>query len=243
MASSKLIDIKLLNLSVNDLELTYNLSLCLKKGERIGITGPSGCGKSTLVKSILSESAGSNSTYEKFKIDPKIKFSYIPQSSGLLPWFSLRKNFELFNCGFKYEDLISEFKLGAVLNSFPSQLSGGEYQRATVALSIVNKPDVVIADEPLTELDIANKWRILHYWSTLIHKYTSSLLLVSHDLETLIYLCDRILILSDKPSTIIKEIDVRTKQVRSIDFILSDEFLRTKKAILESTNGKTDHII
>ena len=90
------------------------------------------------------------------------------------------------------------------------------------------------ADEPLTELDIVNKWELLSFWSEKIEQSNATLFLISHDIDTLLYLCDRIIVLSDKPAQILNEFSVSVPHVRNIDFLVSESFVTSKKQLLES---------
>jgi NitT/TauT family transport system ATP-binding protein len=233
--SKIIIEIKDLNLYIDQVKLTSGLSFTLVEGDRLGITGPSGCGKSTLLKTIISRDFSHRTTFTKFEIDGSL-LSYMPQSNGLLPWFSVRKNFAIYSKEKQVSDdepTIKAFNLATNLDSFPHQLSGGEYQRAILASAIINQPKVFIADEPLTELDISKKWNLLFYWSSKIQDFNSSLILASHDLETLLYLCNTVIVLSDKPSKIKKIITVKTQHPRPLAFLLSDNFLEAKSELLE----------
>ncbi len=226
--------IKNLNLVIDNHNLLNQFSFDFLKGERVGLTGPSGCGKSTFIKSIINNSFPKKSTYDFFSNNSIIISSYIPQNNGLLPWFSLKKNLSIFSKDTSFtENVVEHFSLKNSLYNFPHQLSGGEYQRATLANALINKPDLYIADEPLTELDITNKWKLLSFWSKHILNTNASLLLVSHDIETLSYLCDRIIVLSDKPSIIIKEIVIYSQHPRNLDFLVSTEFIDAKKELLK----------
>lgn len=232
--SEPIIEIENLALNIEGHVLFSKFDLSLKLGERVGITGPSGCGKTTLIKSIIKNEFPEGSSKNKFTKNKNLIYSYAPQTNGLLPWFSLRKNLHVFKiCKDLYEATIDSFKIQKSLDNFPHQLSGGEYQRAVLASSIIYQPDFFIADEPLTELDITSKWGLLSYWSDKIKSSNSTLLLVSHDIETLIYMCDRIIVLSDKPSTIKREFYVSEKHPRQLDFLVSEEFINSKKLLLD----------
>jgi len=229
------IDIEHLKLKINEIDLLSDFSIKFLKGERIGITGPSGCGKSTLLKSIIRGILPKNSNANKFFKDTNVQYSYVSQSNGLMPWYSLKRNLDIFkNDEALYAETISKFKLNNCLNNFPHQLSGGEYQRSILASAIIHKPDVFFADEPLTELDIVNKWELLAFWSEKIKQSNATLILISHDIDTLLYLCDKIIILSDKPSQILSEFSINVPHVRDIDFLVSENFVTSKKQLLES---------
>ncbi len=232
-----MIQIENLFLKINGLSLLNDFNISLNLGKRIGITGPSGCGKSTFIKSIILNNFPKGSNYKIFKSDisdVNFKIGYIPQNSGLLPWFSLKKNLELFSSDDDLlQEIITNTELSYNLNSFPHNLSGGEQQRALLACSIALKPKLFIADEPLTEIDFSRKKDILNYWSKKIKEFNSSLLIVSHDIDTLLFMCDEIILLSDKPSEILKKIEINNKpHPRSFDIVLSEEMIDYKRKLI-----------
>jgi ABC-type nitrate/sulfonate/bicarbonate transport system ATPase subunit len=94
--SEKVIEIKKLDLKIKGNDLLSDFSITISEGERLGITGPSGCGKSTLLKSIVKGSFPNNSNMELFFKNKDFIYSYIPQVNGLLPWYSLQKNLDIF---------------------------------------------------------------------------------------------------------------------------------------------------
>jgi sulfonate transport system ATP-binding protein len=228
------LNISSLNLVIEEKQLLTNFCLQINKSERVAITGPSGCGKSTFLKSIITGKFPKGSSMESFEKSSKEKYAYTPQKEGLSPWFSLKKNISIFNRDSQLaEKIIDKFGLKTVQNNFPNQLSGGEYQRSTIALALISKPNFLIADEPLTELDLFNKWTMLDFVSNYIAENQATLLLASHDPDTLLYLSDRIIILSDRPSKIETEIKLSAKHPRSIDYLTSDEFNEAKKILLD----------
>lgn len=237
--AEKIFEVDNLNMVIKENNLLNAFSLKINKSERVGITGPSGCGKSTLIKSIISKKFPQGSTFKNVFYDYLINSSYIPQSHGLLPWYSLKKNLSIFSNDNAFTNkVVSMFNLQDILNNFPHQLSGGEYQRSMLANSLISNPDIYYADEPLTELDILNKWKLFLFWSEHIYNSQASLLLISHDIETLLYLCDRVIVLSDKPSFIIKELNINISHPRTIDFLVSDTFYQKKRELVYCINNE-----
>jgi ABC-type nitrate/sulfonate/bicarbonate transport system ATPase subunit len=227
-----LIDIIKLDLSIENQSLLKGFDFSISKGKRIGITGPSGCGKTTLLRSIISGKFPDNSEYDKFEIQNINRIGYLPQSDGLLPWFTVRKNLNIYS----YEssnanEIIKNLEIENCVDNFPNEISGGENQRALLCCSILSKPDLFIADEPLTEVDLEKKWKILEYWSKTISDSKASLILISHDVDTLTYLCDEIILLSEKPSRIIKTISNNTKYPRKQKDIVDS---KVRKEIFDS---------
>lgn len=211
-----LIDIRSANLCVGDRVLIRDLSLTLHRGMRIGLTGPSGCGKTTLLRSIVGRKLSVFSSAQRFDLNYS-RVGYVPQRGGMLPWFSLGRNLHILAppsadsvwC----EEVLDLMELSHVSNSFPDQLSGGESQRARLACAIVSQPVLCCADEPLTEVGLQQKWRLLERWSGEISRRNASLILVSHDVDTLIYLCDEIIILGgshNAPSGVVSRVEVIT---------------------------------
>ena len=240
MTTSPILKISSLNLNIETNKLLNNFSLEINKGERVAITGPSGCGKSTLLKSIIANKFPQGSLFKTFEKSISNKVAFVPQNNGLLPWFSLNKIFSIFSRDkFLENDIVEKFGMQNLLNSFPNQLSGGEYQRSLLATALVSKPNFLLADEPITELDLSNKWRLLEYLSKYLSQNQAALLLVSHDPDTLLYLSDKIIVLSDKPSNIITEIKLTSVHPRNIDYLTSVEFNNAKKILLEKVQSET----
>lgn len=236
---NSVLTISSLNLAIENKQLLANFCLQINGGERVAITGPSGCGKSTLLKAIISGKFPTGSSIEAIAKSSKENYAYAPQKEGLSPWFSLKKNISIFNRDNKFaEKVIEKFGLKSILSNFPNQLSGGEYQRSTLATALVSKPNFLIADEPFTELDLATKWGMLEFLSNYILENQATLLLVSHDPDTLLYLSDRIIILSDKPSKIETEIKLPTSHPRTIDYLTSEEFNDAKKILLDKISDR-----
>ena len=209
---SSLIHIYELQLSIDSKRLFSSFSLELKATDRIGITGPSGCGKTTLLRSIIQGQPPSSSIYAIFDV-PKTGISYVPQNGGLIPWFTLKRNLEFFfskangklNDRYLVENIVKEYGLEKCWENFPNNLSGGEYLRAVLACAAVTQPKIFIVDEPLTGVDTRMKWISLEALTKTITKNSAALLLVSHDVEILSYLCDEVIMLGNEPAQIIQK--------------------------------------
>lgn len=229
----ELLNIKGLNLKIENKVLLKNFNFSISRGIRIGITGPSGCGKTTLLRSIISGIFPNHSTVKSFDKTNINKIGYIPQSDGLLPWFTVKKILNVFvdNSISDINSFTKELDIENCINSFPNEISGGENQRVLLCCSIISKPDLFIADEPLTEIDLEKKWRILKYWSKIITDINASLLIVSHDVDTLTYMCDEIILLSDKPSTILKTIINKSSYPRNQNDLINSQI---RKEIYQS---------
>jgi NitT/TauT family transport system ATP-binding protein len=236
-----LVDIENLELRIQEKLLLSDFSLQQLGGKRVGISGPSGCGKTTLLRSIINGFPPKRSTLKKFKIYSKY-IAYVPQEAGLIPWFSLKKNLDFFlRKSFSKENsknntvqrIANEYGLESCINNFPNMLSGGEYQRAVLACATITKPKLFIVDEPLTEVDTLMKWTTLESFSTEIEQTSSSLLIVSHDVDILSYLCDEVIILGSKPVKIVLRHKLPGKHPKKRDDLTIGSLYEAREKLFE----------
>lgn len=179
--------------------------LNVEQGESVAILGPSGCGKTTFLR-VLSklERPSSGKVISNYR---KIGFAF--QEPRLIPWKNVEDNLK-FVCGDKkkIEEVIEKMKLGGFEGYFPINLSGGMRQRVNLARALVIKPDLLILDEPFFSLDLAIKVDIMKDIFFLHQREKFTMIAVTHDVKEALYLADRVLILSNRPSRILKEFKV-----------------------------------
>lgn len=237
------------NLSISfDKQLILNhIDFQIRKGEFVALLGPSGCGKSTILNilaGLLSKETGI------IKVDnQEIKglsdhFAYMPQSDLLLPWKTILDNVTLYgqiNHDSKAkENALKEFKtfgLDGYQNSYPNQLSGGMRQRAAFLRTALCKADILLLDEPFGALDVITRNDMQDWLLDLRKQYNRTTLLVTHDIDEALFLADRILILSHRPASILKEIDLSNVS-KSRDWLFEQGTL--KKEIFELLKGENN---
>lgn len=218
-----------MKLSIENLKLSFDnqlilndLSFGIQEQEFVTILGPSGCGKST----ILNILAGLIDDYSgTIKVDgQKIQgvsehFAYMPQDDLLLEWRTIVENVTLY--GKIHHDksakqkALAQFKtfgLEGYENAYPSSLSGGMRQRAAFLRTSLCQADILLLDEPFGALDVITRNDMQDWLLNLRKQYNRTTLLVTHDIDEALYLSDRILVLSNKPSVILKEIDLSKEQ-------------------------------
>lgn len=197
-----------------------NVSLDIQKGEILAIAGESGCGKSTLAKAIMklvqSNSGeillnGENVLNLKHNKDLK-KFYQKVQMIFQNPYSSLNPKMKIgeilkepliINTNLKKEEItkIVEEKIKKVgldksaLNLYPHEFSGGQRQRIAIARSLILNPEFIIADEPVSALDVSIQAQIINLLKQLKEDFNLTFLFISHDLSVIKYLSDRIAIM------------------------------------------------
>ena len=210
-------------LTLNDVCLTYHtlqgetnalshFNLMVEEGEFVGIVGPSGCGKTTilsLIAGILSPSSGSiildgGDTYS-------LKCGYMLQKDHLLDWRTIYKNIllgleirgRISSENLEYvDDLLNKYGLKEFKYSYPHQLSGGMRQRVALIRTLVLKPSVLLLDEPFSALDYVTRLSVCDDVHRIIKQEKKTAILVTHDISEAISLCDRVVVLTNRPATV-----------------------------------------
>jgi NitT/TauT family transport system ATP-binding protein len=119
--------------------------------------------------------------------------------------------------------LLDKVGLGAFRSKYPSQLSGGMQRRAELARSMINKPKVMILDEPFRGLDAMTKRLMQEYYANLYEEFRRTTFFVTTDIDEAIYLADRILIMSNIPTEVRAVIDVNLPRPRQVEDITESD--------------------
>ena len=211
-------------IGVDDLKLTYpngrgeretqiiaGVSLSVEQGQSLAIIGPSGCGKSSLLyilAGLVRPTSGRVTIAGDPVTRPRPDVALILQDTGLLPWKTVWQNatLGLMNglAGLKHiKRALRELGLEGMEHRYPSQLSGGEKKRVSLARALAQNARILLMDEPLAALDTLTREHtqnlILSLWKQ--HRFT--LVLVTHDIEEAVFLGQRIVALSQRPSHIV----------------------------------------
>jgi sulfonate transport system ATP-binding protein len=200
------------------------LELEIEAGEIIALVGPSGCGKSTLLRLISgldTRFSGHVQVGDREVRGPDPAVGVVFQEPRLFPWLTLTDN-----VAFGLPDrrsprarkLVREtldvVGLGQFADALPKQLSGGMAQRAALARALVTEPQVLLLDEPFNALDAFTRMRLQDHLLAAWSRYRPTLLLVTHDLDEAVYLADRVILLSDRPSRVADVIPVVPERPR-----------------------------
>ena len=196
-----------------------DITFDINKDEFVGIIGPSGCGKS----SILNIISGLDKDYTgNITINKNIKIAYMLQEDALFPWLTIMDNVllplkiknNLTKDNIEYaKNLLKKYDLYDFKDKYPSFLSGGMKQRVALIRTLTLKPDILLLDEPFSALDYQTRLKVSDDVYKIIKNEHKTALIVSHDISECISLCDRIIVLSKRPSIIkhIHEIKLENK--------------------------------
>ena len=236
-------------LADRELEVLRGINFDISPGEFVSIVGASGCGKSTLLRLIV----GLDQDYagdivldgERVKgtsLDRGIVF----QDHRLLPWMTVEQNIELalLNSGLSrarkkaiVDEHIKLVRLEGFERAFPKQLSGGMAQRAAIARALVNRPKVLLLDEPLGALDALTRLHLQRELQRIWMEHRTTVVMVTHDVEEAVYLSDRIVVMDSNPGRIRQVVSVPLPHPRDR---AAPVLRRSRDDILQQLAGTAD---
>lgn len=212
--------------------------------EILSLVGPSGCGKSTILNMIAGfelPSFGRITVSGEPVTGAGPNRMVVFQSPALFPWMTVLENitFGPRKRGFPREQYLPEAHryveavgLEHFTTHFPYQLSGGMRQRAQIARALLNRPEVLLMDEPFGALDsqtrLSMQELLLRVWS----EFHPTIMFITHDVEEAIFLGDRVCVMSKRPGRIKEEIEVPLPKPRTFHVLTTPEFVAIKDRVL-----------
>jgi len=216
------IESKLLRRQISKIKVLDNISFNINSGETVGLVGESGSGKTTIAKIIvrlIKPDSGSviidgkpENEYNRKELALKIQMIFQDPFASLNPRLSIKSilgeairiqkskenNKHISVTDEEIENLLVTVGLPKnILNNYPHQFSGGQRQRIAIARALAFKPKLIIADEPLSSLDVSIQAQILNLFLDLKNEFGLSYLFISHDLLLVSYFSDRVIVLKD----------------------------------------------
>jgi NitT/TauT family transport system ATP-binding protein len=213
------VEVRGLSHAFGELRVLEQLTLGAATHEVLGIVGPSGCGKSTLLELIAGlrePDAGSIDAAGATEPGRRLAHcAYMPQRDLLLPWYSALDNaaLALRNRGVgrsearrRAGELFARFGLAGFEHSHPGQLSGGMRQRVAFLRTLVAGKPLLLLDEPFASLDAITRGEMQEWLAAALSADPRTVVMVTHDVEEALYLCDRVAVLSARPGRLVAEL-------------------------------------
>ncbi|WP_035057598.1 ABC transporter ATP-binding protein [Andreprevotia chitinilytica] len=202
------------------LPVLENISLSIKPGEFVSIVGSSGCGKSTLLRLVIGlehDYKGEILLDGKKIVGTSLDRGIVFQEHRLFPWLTVEQNvgIGLLNAGLStaqknksVQEHIELVGLKGFETAYPYQLSGGMSQRVAIARALVNRPEVLLLDEPFGALDALTRTHLQQELQRIWEAEGITAILVTHDVEEAVYLSDRVVVMQPRPGRIKRIVDV-----------------------------------
>ncbi len=214
-----------------------DVSLVVQRGEFVCLLGPSGSGKSTLLRIIgglLSADRGTIELAGKPLLAPHPAIGFVFQGANLMPWRTVVENVLLpveVQQGTIANrdrtaalDLLELVGLQEFATAYPKQLSGGMRQRAVLARTLLQRPRLLLMDEPFGALDALTRERLNLELLRLYDEYDMTVLMVTHNIPEAVLLADRVVVLSERPGRVIANVPIDLPRPRAIPMVGSEHF-------------------
>ena len=236
------VEVRNLTKRFGDLTVLDGINFNIKEGELLAIVGPTGCGKTTFLNTLskLMPTTEGNIYINGEEADPKKhNLAYVFQEPTCLPWRTVRENvaygMEVKGVGkeeredraTKIMDLVG---LTSCADLYPNQVSASMMQRIAVSRAFAVNPDLLLMDEPYGQLDVKLRFYLEDELVNIWRKLNSTVLFVTHNIEEAVYVAERILVLTNKPTNIQAEIPVDLPRPRDL---LNPKFIELRKEVTE----------
>jgi NitT/TauT family transport system ATP-binding protein len=208
------------------------IDLDIAEGEFVCVVGPSGCGKSTLLRILAGlddYDAGVAALNGRDISGPSRDVGVVFQAANLLPWLTVRENVALpLRVGGHRRDgaedvdgLLAMTGLAEFAARYPYELSGGMQQRAGICRALVRDPRILLMDEPFGALDALTRERMNLELQRIWQASGKTVMLITHSISEAIFLADRVVVLSQRPGRVLRELAVDIPRPRNNDTIIS----------------------
>ena len=219
-----------------------NISFDVKKGEFLCVVGPTGCGKTTFLNTITrlyAPTAGEILINDEPVNLKKHNIAYIFQEYSTMPWLSVEENVA-YGLKIKHVDkqtikesvdeMLELVGLTDYRTYYPNELSASMLQRVVIARAFATKPEVLLMDEPYGQLDVELRFKLEDELIKIWERLGTTVIFITHNMEEAVYLSEKILVLSNKPTKIKKEFINPLPRPRSI---ADSEFINIRNQVTE----------
>ena len=218
------------------------INFTIKKGELLAIVGPTGCGKTTFLNCLskLMPATEGDILIDGQEANPKKhNIAYVFQEPTCLPWRTVRENVAY---GMEVKgvpkaereqrasDIMDLVGLSSCADLYPNQVSASMMQRIAVSRAFAVNPDLLLMDEPYGQLDVKLRFYLEDELVNLWQKLNSTILFVTHNIEEAVYVAERILVLTNKPTKVKAEIQVDLPRPRTL---IDPRFVELRRQVTE----------
>lgn len=240
MSEDAKVKVRGLTKKFGDLLVLDNISFDVKKGDFVCIVGPTGCGKTTFLNLLvkLLEPTEGQILIDNEPADPKKhNIAFVFQEPSAYQWLTVEENIQYGLKIKKYpHDVIEErtkeifeiLGLEPVRKSYPHELSASLEQRVVIGRAFALHPDLLLMDEPYAQMDIKVRYYLEDQVIKLWKQTGSTVIFITHNIEEAVYLSERCLILSNKPTTLKEEKEINLERPRNI---ASPEFIALREYV------------
>ncbi len=226
------------------------VNLEVREGEFLGIIGPTGCGKTTLLN-IIARMEQPTSGEVEFVGEKRTRalVSMVFQDPSLMPWRTVERNVPL-GPEFRKEPIplykrVAQFFLEMVRlldfsSAHPTELSGGMKQKAAVARALANDPEVILMDEPFANLDAQARLLLREEVVSIWEREKKTIVLVTHNIEEAVMLCDRVAVMSAAPGAVKTIIPINVRRPRNLSSMSDPDFVGCVQKIWDLLRYEVD---
>ncbi|MCS7282221.1 MAG: ABC transporter ATP-binding protein [Anaerolineae bacterium] len=230
------------------LEVLRDLSFQVAEGEFVTVIGPSGCGKTTLLRLIaglIRPVSGQILLRGNPVFQPSREVGFVFQQPALLPWRTALENvalpLEVDGCSRKEalqkaRALLRWVGLEGFENAYPTHLSGGMAQRVALARALIHDPSILLLDEPFGSLDALTRETLARELARLWEERRLTVLMVTHSVSEAVFLADRVLVLTPRPTTLAAEVPVSLPRPRDATLLEEPAFIALVREVRERLN-------
>lgn len=226
------------------IEALGHISLEIAEGEFVAFFGPNACGKTTLlncIAGIISADEGTIKIDGRAPHEANIGYIFQDHRETLLPWAKVIDNiaYPLSLRGLSKSrrhnqvyKLLETMNISLPMKALSSQLSGGQQQLVAIARALVYQPDLMLFDEPFSELDVDARLQMRKRIQDIWKKTRATILFVSHEIDEALLLADRVVMLSKRPARVLDIIEVPYKRPRKQQLLEEESFFSIRKRAL-----------
>jgi NitT/TauT family transport system ATP-binding protein len=233
-------------------EAIADVSFAVEKGEFVCIVGPSGAGKTTLLKTVsglMAPTAGEVELAGEKVSGPPERMALVFQdySRSLYPWMKVsenvafplrRKKLSKQERNDLVEKAVESVGLASSMDQYPWQLSGGMQQRVAIARGLAYQPEVLLMDEPFASVDAQTRADLEDLVLSIRHEYDVTVLFVTHDIDESVYMGDRVVILTPRPSRVQEVLEIDLPRPRDqVDTKEMPEFAHLRAHVYRAIKG------